>query len=337
MTMQNNGFEAALRAAIDGKTKPPGSLGRIEELAAQIARVQCSLTPRMESCRHFVFAADHGIAVEGVSAYPQAVTRQMVANFAAGGAASNVFARANGIDLTVVDAGVAGGPMELDGVVEARMGEGTASALNGPAMTPAIAQTALDRGKAFGRDAGTDAVSVGEMGIGNTSAAALLAAKLTCQPVAQFTGRGTGLDDKGLAAKTAILERAADRTADRLDGISALSEVGGFEIAMMAGAMLGAADAGRVVIVDGFIAAAAAAAALDLEPDSRAAMVFAHLSAEAGHRALCDALGAEPLLHLDMRLGEGTGALLAWPLLRSAAAMLSDMASFSSAGVSEAE
>ncbi len=334
MTDRGPGFEEALRAAIDGKTKPPGSLGRIEELSAQIARVQGSLSPRMETCRHFVFAADHGIALDGVSAYPQAVTRQMVANFAAGGAASNVFARANGVDLTVVDAGVAGGPTDVPGVLDARMGEGTASALAGPAMTVDLAEAALDRGRGFGRDAGTDAVSLGEMGIGNTSSAALLAAKLTGTPVARFAGRGTGLDDAGLAAKTALLGRAAERTAPRLGGVAALAEVGGFEIAMMTGAMLGAADAGRMVIVDGFIATAAAAAAVDIAPQAREAMVFAHLSAEAGHRALCDALGAEPLLQLDMRLGEGTGALLAWPLLRAAAAMLREMASFESAGVS---
>ena len=337
MTERGPGFDTALRAAIDGKTKPPGSLGRIEELAAQIARVQDSLMPRMESCHHFVFAADHGIAAEGVSAYPQAVTRQMVANFAAGGAASNVFARANGVGLTVVDAGVAGGPLGLADVVDARMGEGTASAARGPAMTRAVALAALERGREFGRGAGTDAISVGEMGIGNTSAAALLAAKLTGRPVAGYAGRGTGLDDVGLAAKVDVLNRAAARTRDRLDGLTALSEVGGFEIAMMAGAMLGAAEADRIVIVDGFIATAAAAVALDIDPGCRGAMVFAHLSAEAGHRALCDALGAEPLLHLDMRLGEGTGALLVWPLLRASAAMLCEMASFSSAGVSEAE
>ena len=337
MTAQELEFETALRAAIDGKTKPPGSLGRIEELAAQIARVQGTLAPRMETCRHLVFAADHGIADEGVSAYPQAVTRQMVANFAAGGAASNVFARTNGIDLTVVDAGVAGGPLGLPGVVDARMGEGTDSALRGPAMSRDTAAAAVEKGRAFGRDAGADALSFGEMGIANTSAAALLAAKMTGSPVAGFTGRGTGLDDAGLAAKVAVLEQAAARTPEKLDGLTALAEVGGFEIAMMSGAMLGAHEAGRVVIVDGFIATAAAAVARDIAPASRKAMVFAHLSAEAGHRALCDALDAEPLLHLDMRLGEGTGALLAWPLLRAAAAMLTDMASFASAGVSEAE
>ena len=334
MTERGPGFEEALKAAIDGKTKPPGSLGRIEELAAQIARLQGTLEPRMDSCTHIIFAADHGIAREGVSAFPQAVTRQMVANFATGGAAANVFARAGGVDLSVVDAGVAGGPFDVPGVVDARIGDGTASSLSGPAMTVAEAEAALDAGRRFGREAGTDALSLGEMGIGNTSAAALVAAKLTGRPVAELAGRGTGLDDAGLKAKIAVLETAAGRTATRLPGVDALAEVGGFEIGMIAGAMLGAAAEGRLVLVDGFIATAAAALALDLEPTSREAMVFAHLSAETGHRTLCEAIGARPLLRLDLRLGEGTGALLAWPLVRAAAAMLREMASFESAGVS---
>ncbi len=330
-------FETALNAAIDGKTKPPGSLGRIEELAAQVARVQGSLTPRMETCRHIIFAADHGLALEGVSAFPQAVTREMVKNFLAGGAASNVFARANGIDLAVVDAGVAGEPLRADGLVSARIAGGTASALAGPAMTTAQAEQALAEGERMARGMPSDALSVGEMGIGNTSSAALLAAKLNGRPVAEFTGRGTGLDDAGLANKVAILEQAAARTPERLNGRTALTEYGGFEIAMMAGAMLAGAEDGRVVIVDGFIATAAAAVALDIDPTARPAMVFAHQSAEAGHRLLCDCIGARPLLHLEMRLGEGTGALLAWPVIRAAVAMLNEMASFESAGVSRSE
>lgn len=336
MTERGPGFEEALTAAIDGKTKPPGSLGRIEALAAQIARIQGTLAPRMETCRHFVFAADHGIAAEGVSAFPQAVTRQMVANFAAGGAAANVFARIGGAELTVVDAGVAGGPLGLPGVVDARLGNGTANSLVEAAMSPDQAHAAVTCGRRFGREADGDAVSLGEMGIANTSSAALVAAKLTGRTVAEFAGRGTGLDDAALAAKVAVLERAAARTPARLPAMEALAETGGFEIAMMAGAMLGAAEAGRIVLVDGFIATAAAAAALDLDPAVRGALVFAHLSAEAGHAVLCEALGADPLLRLDLRLGEGTGALLAWPLVRAAAAMLTGMASFESAGVSGA-
>lgn len=330
-------FEEALKAAIDGKTKPPGSLGRIEDLAAQIARVQGSLMPRMETCHHVIFAADHGIAAEGVSAFPQAVTREMVKNFLVGGAASTVFARTFGVSVEVVDAGVAGGPFDgADGLREARIDDGTASSLTGPAMTEAQVEQALATGREIGAGAGTDALTLGEMGIGNTSASALLAAKLTGEPVEAYVGRGTGLDDPGLARKTEILSRAATRTLARLPGRQALAEYGGFEIAMLAGAMIGAAEESRVVIIDGFIATSAAAVALDIAPEIRPTLVFSHRSAEAGHRKLCVALEADPLIDLGLRLGEGTGALLAWPLLKAAAAMLTDMASFESAGVSRA-
>ncbi|MFN0113783.1 MAG: nicotinate-nucleotide--dimethylbenzimidazole phosphoribosyltransferase [Paracoccaceae bacterium] len=333
--MEGDGdFEARLRAAIDGKTKPLGALGRIEALAAQIARVQRTLTPRMETCALLIFAADHGIAAEGVSAYPQAVTRQMVANFLAGGAAANVFARTLGAGVTVVDAGVAGEPLAHPELVSRRIGAGTANSASGPAMTAAECAMALAEGEALGRAAAADAVACGEMGIANTSAAALVAAKVLGISAGALAGRGTGVDDAGLARKRAVLGRAAARTAERLPGAEALAEYGGFEIVMMAGAMIGAAASGKVVLVDGFIATAAAAAALSIAPDARGAMVFSHQSEEAGHRAVLDALGAEPLLSLGLRLGEGTGALLAWPLLRAAAAMLREMASFESAGVS---
>jgi nicotinate-nucleotide--dimethylbenzimidazole phosphoribosyltransferase len=201
-------------------------------------------------------------------------------------------------------------------------------------MDAAQLRQALDHGRRLGAASTGEAAAFGEMGIGNTASAALLSHKLTGLNLAALTGRGTGLDDPGLARKRAILASAAARTPARLDPERALIEYGGFEIAMMAGAMLGAARADRIVLVDGFIATAAAIAALALEPKARRAMVFAHVSAEAGHRPLLDHLDAEPLLALDMRLGEGTGALLAWPLLRAAAAMLRDMASFESAGIS---
>ncbi len=329
-------FEAALAALIDGKTKPPGALGRIETLAAQIARLQGELMPRMDRLVLWVFAADHGIAAEGVSAYPQAVTRAMLANFAAGGAAANVFARAVGARIRIVDAGVAGGPSGLPGVIDARLGDGTANAVAGPAMTAAQVAAALARGRGFGAEGLADAVACGEMGIGNTTAAALVAGKILGLDPAALAGRGTGLDDARLAAKRRVIARAAARTPARLPAPEALAEYGGFEIAMMAGAMLGAAAARRAVIVDGFIASAAAAAALALEPAARGAFVFGHRSAEAGHGAVLAALEATPLLDIDLRLGEGTGALLAWPLLRAAAAMLSEMASFDSAGVPRA-
>lgn len=329
-------FDAEIAAAIDGKTKPRGALGRIETLAAQVARVQRSLAPRMDLCTLTIFAADHGIAAEGVSAYPQAVTREMVANFLAGGAASTVFAATLGVPVTVVDAGVAGAPITHPDLVDRRIAPGTANALHGPAMTAAQAAAALEHGRALGGAGAGEAAAFGEMGIANTASAALVAAKITGLPVETLVGRGTGLDDAGLARKTAVLARAAVRTAPHLAPDVALAEYGGFEIAMMAGAMIGAARAGRMVLVDGFIATCAALAAVRLAPETAAALVYAHRSAEAGHGALLAALGAEPLLALDMRLGEGTGALLAWPLLRAAAAMLRDMASFESAGVSRA-
>ncbi len=327
-------LDAALRRAIDYKTKPLGALGVVEALAAQLARIQDTLTPSMRVCRLVLFAADHGIAHEGVSAYPQEVTRQMVANFLAGGAAANVFARQVGVDLCVVDAGIAGDPLDASGLVSRRVGAGTRNCAAEPAMSVEQCEAALRDGFVLGEDVSADAAAFGEMGIANTSSASLLAHKLTGAKLESLVGRGTGLDDRGLEHKLAVLERAAARTAPRLDPGDALREYGGFEIAMMAGAMIGAARVGTVVLVDGFISSVAALAAVRLVRDLRDYLVFAHRSAEPGHGVVLDALGARPLLDLDMRLGEGTGALLAWPALRCAAAMLSEMASFDDAGVS---
>lgn len=326
-------LESRIRHTIDTKTKPLGALGRIEELAAQIARIQGTTAPVMSSCTLTIFAADHGIAHAGVSAFPQVVTGQMVLNFLAGGAAANVFAKVNGVALQVVDAGVAGEPIVHPALIDRRIAPGTGNFLEGPAMTAQQAQMALEHGAQIARDAAGEALAFGEMGIANTATAAALGHKLTGLPIADLVGRGTGLDDAGLANKRAILERAAARTGD-LTPEQAMAEYGGFEIVMMAGAMIETARARRIVIVDGFIATAAALLATKLAPETRAAMVFAHQSHEAGHRALLAVLEAAPLLSLGMRLGEGTGALLAWPLLRAAAAMMTDMASFESAGVS---
>ncbi len=327
-------LDPAIQRAIDGKTKPLGALGVLESIAAQVARIQNTLTPRLQRCRLTLFAGDHGIAEEGVSAYPQAVTRQMVANFLAGGAAANVLARTNGVDLEVVDAGVAGDPMEAPGLVSRRVAAGTRSFAAGPAMTAGQRDSALSAGEALGAAVTADAAAFGEMGIGNTSSATLVAHKLTGAGLETLVGRGAGLDDAGLARKHEILERAARRTAPRLDPADALREYGGFEMVMMAGAMAGAARTGAVVLVDGFIAGVAALAVVGMAPALRDYLVFAHRSAEHGHGVVLAALDAHPLLDLDMRLGEGTGALLAWPVLQCAAAMLAEMASFESAGVS---
>jgi len=331
---QDLSFDEQLRAAIDHKTKPQGSLGRIEELAAQIARLQRSLTPRLATCRLVVFAADHGVTEEGVSAFPAAVTRQMVLNFANGGAAANVFTRANGIDLGVVNAGVRGGPFAMPRIFDHPMGEGTANFLRQPAMTPETCAQALRIGGEIGRAGDWDAMAFGEMGIGNTSSATMIAHRLLGLSVADLVGRGTGLDDAGVAHKCDVLQAASSRVPEALGPKGVLQEFGGFEIAMMTGAMISAARARRIVLVDSFIASAAALVAVQMDPAVRAAMVFAHHSAEAGHGAVLAALDAQPLLHLGLRLGEGTGAALAWPLVRAAAAMLTEMASFSDAGVS---
>ena len=325
----------AIQAAIDGKTKPPGSLGAIETLAAQLAALQGTLTPKAETCHLTIFAGDHGIAAEGVSPFPQAVTGQMVLNFLGGGAAATVFARTLGTQVTVVDAGV------LDTIahpylIDRRMGPGTANSAQGPAMSAETLEAAIAAGLAMGAEGVSDVAAFGEMGIANTSAAALVASKVLGLPVGELAGRGTGWDDDGLKRKIAVLERAAARTEPKLSAKAAMAEYGGFEMAMMAGAMVGAAQARRLVLVDGFIATASAMLALELAPEARNAMAFAHRSAEAGHAAMLEALGADPLLDLGLRLGEGTGGLLAWPLVQAAAAMLTDMASFESAGVSGA-
>ncbi|MEM7768807.1 MAG: nicotinate-nucleotide--dimethylbenzimidazole phosphoribosyltransferase [Pseudomonadota bacterium] len=327
-------FEARLSAALDGKTKPVGSLGRIEALGATIARIQGTLDTSAETCALKIFAGDHGMAEAGVSAYPQAVTRQMVNNFLAGGAAANVFARSVGASIDVIDAGVAGEPIDHPDLMSRRVASGTRDAIEHAAMTAEQVSSALSLGRDIGEAITEDVACFGEMGIGNTSSAALVSAKLLYRPVATLTGRGTGLDDGGLARKQQLLETAAARTSPKLNVMTALSEYGGFEIAMMAGAMVGAAQRRRIVIIDGFIATAAALCAREIEPGCDVCFVFAHRSAEAGHGVLLDALDAQPLLDFDMRLGEGTGALLAFPLVKAAAAMLRDMASFESAQIS---
>jgi nicotinate-nucleotide--dimethylbenzimidazole phosphoribosyltransferase len=333
-------LDAALRAKIDGKTKPPGALGRLEDLALQIGRVRGSLTPTLEHPHIVIFAGDHGAAKAGISAYPQDVTWQMVENFLAGGAAINVFARANGIGLTVVDAGVAHEFRDRPGLVNKKVGAGgTASYLDAAAMSPERCEIALAHGADIVEQLVSrhcEVIGFGEMGIGNTASAALITHCLTNAPLADCTGRGTGLDDAGLARKRALLEQALaawpQRSAEPLD---VLARFGGFEIAMMAGAMLAAARHRLLVLVDGFICGAAALVAARLAPAFLDYAVFCHASAEPGHRVQLAALEVRPLMTLDLRLGEGTGAALAWPMVRAAGAFLNEMASFESAGVAE--
>jgi nicotinate-nucleotide--dimethylbenzimidazole phosphoribosyltransferase len=333
-------LDAALRAKIDTKTKPLGALGRLESLAWQIGRVRGSLTPTLNQPHIVVFAGDHGAAKAGISAYPQDVTWQMVENFLAGGAAINVFARANGIELVIVDAGVAHDFGARANLVDAKVGAGgTASYLDGAAMTAAQCADALARGAALVEKlaaAGCEVIGFGEMGIGNTASAALLTHCLTEAPLAACVGRGTGLDDAGLARKQVLLQQALDIWPERHDApLAVLARYGGFEIAMMTGAMIAAAQRNMLVLVDGFICGAAALVAARLTPAFLDYAVFCHASAEAGHRTQLQALAVEPLVSLDLRLGEGTGAALAWPLVRAAGAFLNEMASFESAGVAE--
>lgn len=298
----------------------------------QAASVLGIIPPNKAEASLTIFAGDHGIAAEGVSAFPQEVTGQMVANFLAGGAAANAMASALRIPVTVVDCGVANPPADAGGLLDMRLGPGTANSAREPAMPREIALRAFDQGRTYGGSLDNAIACFGEMGIANTSAATLLSHKLSGIPLLELVGRGTGLDDARLNDKCAVLERAAARTGV-LSPIDALAEVGGFEIGTMAGAMAGAAASNKLVLVDGFIATSAAALAQAIEPDCAQAFLYAHRSAERGHTILLDWLAVEPLLDLDMRLGEGTGALLAVPIVRAALSLFG-MASFARAGVS---
>ena len=331
---------AGIQKIIDNKTKPPGSLGRIEQLAHAIALCQQTETPSADPARLFIFAGDHGLTEEGVSAWPSEVTTQMVLNFLSGGAAANVFARTNGIEITVTDAGIIGDLPDHPDLVRAGIRKGTANAAREDALTPEEVERALAFGANLAAEAirnGTKTVLLGEMGIGNTSSASLLAHAIAGIDLKTLTGPGAGLDGDGVNRKLEILQKTAARKPGPLSPLDALSAFGGLEIACMAGAHIGAASAGGMVLVDGFIATAAALCALTARPEAAGYTVFSHRSKEPGHRAVLDALDAKPLLDLDLRLGEGTGALLAFPLLRNACAMFNDMATFESAGVSGKE
>ena len=322
-------LEPALRAKLDGLAKPPGSLGRMEALALQLGLIQQRLDPVMQRAVLFVFAGDHGLTQEGVSNYPASVTIAMVQSFLARRASANAFAHATDTEIRVVDAGVAADLPPHPALIDAKIALGTKNAAREPAMTRAQCEEAIARGAAIAAAAaaeGFDVIALGEMGIGNTSSAALIMHRLSPAPLTACVGVGTGHDADGLARKLATLERAAARS-NASEPLDVLTEFGGFEIAMMTGAILGAAKAKTAVLVDGFIATAAALAAIRLAPEVLPYCIFAHCSAEAGHRLMLHSLGAQPLLALDLRLGEGTGGLLCVPLLRAAARILTDIAS----------
>ncbi|HEY4296760.1 MAG TPA: nicotinate-nucleotide--dimethylbenzimidazole phosphoribosyltransferase [Paraburkholderia sp.] len=329
-------LRAELQHIIDTRTKPPGSLGRLEALACQMGLIQRSTRPSVQRPAMIVFAGDHGIAAEGVSPYPQAVTAQMVANFLAGGAAINALSRAAGIELEVVNAGIATPLPSTAGLVDIPVANGTRNFAHEPAMTHAQALAAMQAGAQRVRHhaaLGSNVIGFGEMGIANTSSAACLMSRLCGVPIDECVGRGTGLDDAGLAKKRGVLAAALARHAEALAPLDVLATFGGFEIAMMAGAYLAAAEARMTILVDGFIATSALLIADAFAPNLREYCVFAHASDETGHRRMLDHFGARPLLSLDMRLGEGTGAALAVPLLRAAVAFVNEMASFESASV----
>jgi nicotinate-nucleotide--dimethylbenzimidazole phosphoribosyltransferase len=312
----NPALEARIRARLDSLTKPPGSLGRLEDLVVQLGLIQSTEAPQIPRKSMIVFCADHGVVDEGVSPYPSAVTRQMVANFQSGGAAINVLCRHARIETVIVDMGV---------------GRPTRNFAREAAMTRAAAEQAIDTGFAYAAKA--EILGAGEMGIGNTtSAAALFSAFSGLDPI-ETTGRGTGLDDPGVARKVEVIRRAL-ALHPHCDPIALLAALGGFEIAALTGLILGAASRRHLVMLDGFITGAAAIVARAIAPASLDYVVFSHCSAEQGHRKMLDFLNARPLLNLEMRLGEGTGAALGIGLLESAVNLYREMATFQSAGVS---
>lgn len=334
MTLKNQ-----LQQKIDNKTKPLGSLGMLEEIALQIGQVQNTLSPKIEKPAHLVFAADHGLADEGISPYPKDVTWQMVMNFCAGGASINVFCRQNDLELKVFDVGVDYDfPVELP-VINAKVANGSRNMRKEPAMTAEECRTAMEAGaKAVRQEAakGCNTIGCGEMGIGNTSPSSLLMHKFTGISMEDCTGRGSGLKDEQVDRKTRILKEIAEKynptTPEEI-----LATFGGLEIAAMTGAYLEAKKQNMFILIDGFIATAAVLTAIQMEPAVKDNCVFCHSSDENGHKLMLEHLGVRPLLQLGMRLGEGTGVAVALPLIQSAVNFLNEMSSMEDAGVSNKE
>lgn len=339
--METANLRPVLQQAINNKTKPVGALGQLEAIALQVGLIQDTVTPQITNPAIVVFAGDHGIAATGlVNPYPQAVTAQMVLNFVAGGAAINVFCRQHKLELKVVDAGV---NIDFDPqlpIIHSKIAKGTANYMEQPAMTKADCDAAIKAGKLIvARLANDDCncIGFGEMGIGNTSSATLLMSAITGLPVAACTGRGTGVNDAQLSTKISTLQQAFEfheLTTLAANPLQLLATVGGYEIAMMVGAFIAAADNNMIIVVDGFIATAALLVAQQLYPGILHNCIFAHQSDEHAHAALLNHFEVTPLLQLGMRLGEGTGAALAMPLIQSAVNFLNEMASFDSAQVS---
>ena len=343
--LSNPALTQALQHKLDQKTKPQGSLGQLESLALRLGEILGTESPVLDQPQLVVFAGDHGLAARGVSAYPSDVTWQMVENFLAGGAAVSVLAKQSGIQLTVVDCGVkhdfltglAAGATRPGLLVRKAAGaeHGTADASTQAAMTVTQRDEAINHGRAIVKSLPGNALLLGEMGIGNTSAASMLLSRLSGLDIAICTGAGTGLDDAAITRKTDILREVLAHHPAATAPLDALAAFGGFEMATMLGAVMQAAEERRVVVVDGFIASAVVLVAQALQPFVLQRCVFAHRSGERGHALMLEHLKAKPLLDLGLRLGEGSGAALAWPLLLAACAILRDMASFESAGVSQ--
>ena len=331
----------AARARQDRLTKPPGSLGRLEDIGARLCAIARRCPPPVpKPAAVAVFAADHGVLDEGISPWPQEVTAQMVANFSSGGAAICVLARQLAVEVVVVDVGVVSELPDLPGLRRAKVRPGTANLAKGPAMSPAEAMEALDIGSSLASelvDEGFRCLLTGDMGIGNTTASAALIASLLDRSAAEVTGRGTGIDDRRLARKIEIVQGAVERAAGRpgTDPVTLLASLGGLEIAALAGFIVGGAARKVPVLLDGVIAAAAALVAVAAVPDVSGYLLAGHRSTEPGATLALEHLGLEPLLDLELRLGEGTGACLALPLVQASASVLDEMATFGSAGVSE--
>ncbi len=325
------------QARLDNLTKPQGSLGRLEELARHVAGASRKWPPDVSRKSIVVMAGDHGVAVEGVSAFPQEVTAQMVCNFLRGGAGINVLAEAVGARVTVVDMGVAADLGEHPGLLSKKIAPGTGNIAAGPAMSREQALECLRAGaEVIGSlaDDGLDLVGIGDMGIANTTPSSAITAVITGREPAEVTGRGTGIDEATFAAKVRVIERAIEvNKPDPDDALDVLAKVGGFEIGGLAGVVLAAAARGVPVVIDGFISTAAALLAAGLEPRARDYMIAAHRSVEQGHRAALEKLGLRPLLDLELRLGEGTGGALAMGLVEAGVRIINRMATFGEAGV----
>ncbi len=333
-SLEENSLQLQLQRKIDGKTKPLGSLGRLESIAYQIGLILQTDQPILKEPQLLIFAGDHGLTAQGISAYPAEVTWQMILNFLEGGAAISVFAKQHQLTLKIVDCGVNYDFPPHPHLLHFKLGKGTQNSSIEPAMSLDTCHQAIENGKQILKSVPGNSLLLGEMGIGNTSAASMLFSRLTGRPIEECVGAGTGLSAVQILHKISVLKKVLEKHPPSLDPLQTLASLGGFEIATMVGAILQAAEENRVILVDGFITTSAVLVAHQLYPSVLQRCLFAHCSQEKPHQALLQFLKVTPLLNLEMRLGEGSGAAIAWPILESACRFLCEMASFESAGVS---